>query len=171
MQAVIIALRGTHILLGVFWAGTVLFLNTLLGPSLAAAGPAGGRVMLELGQRRFHDVLGVVSTLTILSGAGLLWLDSGGLTRAWVIAPVGMAFCVGALAALAAYLVGLLAIRPLIARMDQLQVELMEARTEALRGSHAARLGLMRQQMMHRSRWTASLLGVAVLAMAVARYL
>ena len=171
MQAVIIILRSTHIVLGVFWAGTALFLNTLLAPSLAAAGPAGGRVMQELGQRRFHDVLGLVSTLTILSGASLLWLDSGGFARAWVLAPMGMGFCIGCLAAIAACLVGLLAVRPLVVRMDQMHGELMEARTEALRGSHSGRLGIMREQVTYRSRWIAWFLGVAVLAMAVARYL
>ncbi len=42
MHAVMIALRLLHILLGVFWAGTLFFIVTFLEPSVRAAGPEGG---------------------------------------------------------------------------------------------------------------------------------
>jgi len=171
MQGVMIALRSVHIVLGVFWVGAVLFINTLLAPSLKAAGPAGGRVMQELRQRRYQDVLTVVASLAILSGLGLLWLDSGGLQRVWLGAPIGIAFCVGGVAGILAFLVGIIVIRPRVIRIDELERELTEAQTEALRNAHLQRMGVLRQELMAWGRGAAVLLVVAVGAMATARYL
>ena len=80
MHAVMIVLRLVHILLGVFWAGTLLFVATFLEPSLRAAGPEGGRVMQRLLQRRYLDIMPVIAALTIATGLILYWVVSGGLT-------------------------------------------------------------------------------------------
>jgi len=170
-MGLIIALRAIHIVFGVFWAGTVLFLNTLLTPSLAAAGPAGGQVMYQLGRHRFHAVMGLASTLTLVSGATLLWVASGGLSLSWVESPVGATFCLGGTAALAAYLFGFLMVRPRVQRMERLHGELNQATTDALREAHVGRLMRLRGEVAIWSRWTAVLLLVAVGAMATARYI
>lgn len=171
MHAVILALRAVHIVSGVFWAGSVGFVNVLLGPSLMAAGAAGGRVMRELRQRRYLEILTMVSTLAILSGVALLWLDSGGLAGSWLRAPIGLALSIGGAAAILAFLLGIFTIRPLVLRMDRLEGELTAASTEALRSSHHARLSALRQILARRGRLAATFLVVAVSAMALARYL
>lgn len=170
MLPLIIVLRAVHIMLGVFWAGTVLFLNTLLLPSVVAAGPAGGQVMYQLGRHRFHNVMGITSTLTVLSGATLLWLASAGFSLSWVESPVGATFCLGGAAAIASYLMGLLKVRPRVQHIERLQGELNQATTESLRAAHLGRMAQLRAEMTTWARWTAVLLLVAVGAMATARY-
>ncbi len=171
MHAFIIGLRVVHIVTGVFWAGAVFFINALLLPSMGAAGAAGGRVLSELKRRRHHEALLATSTLTILSGSALLWLDSGGLSNTWLRAPIGLALSIGGVAALTGYLVGLLAARPLAIRMEEVQMAMMQAPSDALRQSYGTRLGEIRQRLTLFGRLTAGCLGVAVIAMASARYL
>jgi hypothetical protein len=44
----IIALRILHIGFGVFWAGSLFFMTSLLAPAIRGCGPAGGVVMRQL---------------------------------------------------------------------------------------------------------------------------
>lgn len=171
MHALIIGLRIVHVVAGVFWAGTAFFINILLLPSLGAAGPAGGTVMTELKRRRQHDLLGVTSALTIISGLALLWITSSGLNRSWLRAPFGMTLIIGGVAALAGFVLGLVVVRPLAVHMEQIQSELATASTAALRNSHLARLGAVKSRLVTFGRLSSGCIGVAVLAMAVARYL
>ena len=171
MHAIILALRAVHIVTGVFWAGAALFINVLLGPSLGAAGAAGGRVLTELKQRRYHEVLIVTSTLAILSGLALLWVDSAGLSHAWLGAPLGLVLSLGGVAAIMGFMLGMLGVRPLAVQMEDLQSEMGRASTDALRQSYNARLTAIRGRLTLFGRAASGCLAVAVIAMAVARYL
>ncbi len=171
MHAVLIALRVVHIVTGVFWAGAVLFINVLLLPSIGAAGPAGGRVMTELKQRKQHAVLFWTSSLAVLSGLSLLWIDSGGFSHDWFRAPIGMALSFGGLAALTGFMLGLLGARPLAIRMEAVQAEMARASTDALRQSYASHLAEIRGRFVVFGGLTSASLGIAVIAMAVARYM
>jgi uncharacterized membrane protein len=171
MHALLIVLRVVHVVSGVFWAGTAFFVNIILAPSLGAAGQAGGTVMTELKRRRFHEALFVSSTLAVGSGLLLLWLVSAGLSHTWLHAPIGLALSVGALAGLAGFIFGGVLVRPLAIRLEQLQAEMRQASTDALRQSYHPRLTEVRQRLTTYGRLASGCLGVAVLAMAVARYL
>src|SRR5512132_1177730 len=48
--ALLYALRFTHIVVGVFWVGTIVFVAFYLLPTMRAVGPAAGPVMQELTQ-------------------------------------------------------------------------------------------------------------------------
>ncbi len=171
MHAIVIALRVVHIVTGAFWAGAVIFINLLLLPSIGAAGPAGGRVMTELKQRKQHAVLFWTSTLAIMSGLSLLWIDSGGFSHDWFRAPIGIALTFGGIAALTGFAVGFVAVRPLAIRMEEMQAEMARATTDALRQSYLPRLGELRGRLTMLGRVATSCVSVAVVAMAVARYL
>ena len=60
--------RVIHIVVGVFWAGTVFFNAWLLAPALRDLGPDGGKVMGALAKRGMLMILPVAGILTILSG-------------------------------------------------------------------------------------------------------
>jgi hypothetical protein len=171
MHAILIALRAVHIVSGVFWAGAVLFINLLLVPSIGAAGPAGGRVMTELKQRKQHAILFWTSSLAVLSGLSLLWIDSGGFSHDWFRAPIGIALSFGGLAALTGFMVGFAGVRPLAIRLEAVQAELARAGTDVLRQSHLSRLGEIRGRLTTLGQLASGCVGVAVVAMAVARYL
>ena len=78
MTVLIISLRLLHVLAGVYWVGSALFLAVEVGPSLAATGAAGGTVLLEMRRRRYHHGLLYAALVVMASGLGLLWIVSGG---------------------------------------------------------------------------------------------
>jgi uncharacterized membrane protein len=169
-MGVLILLRIVHICFGVFWAGGVMFMNFIVGPSLAAAGPDGFTVMREMNNRRyFHVILGA-GLMTILSGLELLRRDSGNYSAGWFRSPMGIGLSTGMLAAIVAFLIGLLAVMPAMKRMGMLATQMALAAPEA-------RGGLMEQVTAARARLVAFgavgtlFIVIAVLAMAVARYL
>ena len=170
MTVLIIFLRLLHVLGGVYWAGSALFLAVEVGPSLAATGPAGGTVLLELRRRRYHHGLLYAAIVVIGSGLGLLWIVSGGLQASWLGSAPGIAVLTGAVASVAAVVIALSRIWPAGDRMAAL-IELIgmarrppTAEEQATLGRYGAELG----------RWSAAstaCLVVAAAAMGVARYL
>ncbi|MGH7644996.1 MAG: hypothetical protein ACREMR_05370, partial [Gemmatimonadales bacterium] len=106
-----LALRLIHIVLGVFWAGSLIFVATFLNPAVRAAGPEGGRVMLRLQERGLLNVMPVVAALTILSGLTLYWRISGGLQAVWVTSRMGIVFAAGGVASIVAFVIGVFVMR------------------------------------------------------------
>ena len=169
MDTFMIAMRLVHIVLGVFWAGTLFFFVTFLEPSLRAAGPNGAPVMQGLVKRGYLNILPAIAGLTILSGLVLYWRLSGGLTPGWVTSRYGMSLTVGGVASLIAFAIGVLVMRRAALRIGSLAATLQSAEGAAREEIMA---GIQSLQVRARvsARWVAALLAVAVAAMAVARY-
>lgn len=75
---ILVLVRLVHLLLGVFWGGTVLFAALYLMPSVGEAGPAGGQVMKQLMKRGYLGAMTLVGLVTVLTGVYVLWSVSGG---------------------------------------------------------------------------------------------
>jgi hypothetical protein len=165
----IVVLRLIHVGLGVFWGGSVLFAALFLDPAARASGPAGGQVMGAIAKRGFTQTMLTVGTLTVASGWYLFWLASGGLSPTYVGAPQGIAFLIGGLAATIALGVGFFVSRPTFARIGVLMAAAATAQ-EADRPGIMARVAELRVRMTMALRGVASLLAIAVVAMAVGRY-
>lgn len=166
----LIALRVVHVLGGVFWAGALLFVVFFLEPAVRAAGPDGARVMQGLQKRHYLEVVPAVAVFTLLSGLFLYWRDFGRLYPGPGASAVELALAIGGLAALVALAIGLTVLRPSALRMGALGAELVQSppeRTEAI----GAEMGRLRDRLRLSGRWVAALLGIAVVGMAVARYL
>ena len=89
-------LRILHVVIGVFWVGAVLFIGFFLTASVRAAGPAGGAVMQQLMVvRAVPRWLMASAILTIVSGLGLYWHNSGGFQSAWLGSGAGAGVRVG----------------------------------------------------------------------------
>lgn len=164
-----VALRIIHIGGGVFWVGSILFLAFYLAPAIGRAGPDGGRVMQELQKGRIMQVLPVVALLTILSGAWLFWIMSAGLSPRFFRSGYGIALTVGAVATIVAYVIGLAVMRPAQLRMGALAPRMAEA-PEDERARLGAEMARLRSRSGRASRVIAGLLILAVVTMAVARY-
>src|SRR5262245_23924106 len=106
--AVVIILRLIHILSGVFWVGSIIFLGRFVMPTVRAIGPAGGAFMNHLTSvlKLPRAQLGA-ATLTILSGLSLYWHDSLGMQSEWLRSNAGMAFGTGGALAITAFLIGI----------------------------------------------------------------
>lgn len=171
MDLVIIVLRIVHIGSAVMWAGGAVLFTLFLEPTINALGPDGEKVIAELVERRRVPIFfAVTSTLTILAGWLLYWIDSSGLDPSWITSPSGLVFTTGGLFATAAWLLGPIAVTPAVGRVSAIGAEMKAAGgpppVEMLARMHAA------QERLHRIGLAdLGLIAVAVLAMATARYL
>ncbi len=148
MDGLTVVLRFVHVVGGILWAGLFAFTFLFLTPAVQALGPDGGKVVAALQRRGLMIVMPVVALLTIGSG---LWL----MQRS----PVGRlpGFLVGGAAALIAFLLGLIVLRPLM--------EKVATATDPAEGQR------LRARSVTVTRWVAVFMFIAVVAMAVARYI
>lgn len=170
MHEFMILLRVLHITLGVFWAGTLFFMVLFLGPSVRSVGPDGAKVMQALARRRFLDVMPVVAGLTILTGLILYWQLSGGMAMGWVRSPFGLSLTIGGGGSILAFIVGVFVMRAATLRAGRLGAGL-PAVPAGEREQVEAEIRRLRQRAASGARVVAVLLLIAVVTMAVARYL
>jgi len=102
-------LRVIHIFSAVTWVGGSIFMASVIGPTVRAAGPDGGRFMMRMASvGQLARVLTISGILTILAGLLLFWPTSGGLNGAWLSSSHGITLTLGALFGIAAFLHGFL---------------------------------------------------------------
>jgi hypothetical protein len=171
MDTGLIVLRLVHILLGVYWAGTILFFATFLEPSLRDVGPDGAKVMQALARRGYLNAMPVVALLTILTGIDLLRRVSEGFDPAWFGTATGSVLSAASLAAILAFAIGVLVLRPAALAIGRLSQAMGQAADGGARESLQTQIGGLRGRMTTAGRLVASLLGLAVVGMAVGRYL
>jgi hypothetical protein len=165
-----ILLRLIHVLCGVFWAGTLLFVVTFLEPSVRAAGPDGARVMQAMLKRHYLMVMPLVAGLTILSGLDLLRRVSGGFSPVWFASGPGITLTIGSVASLIAFGIGMFIMRPANLQAGSLSQQATAAQGPE-RESILSRAQALRRRGTVSARWVAVLLALAVATMAVARYI
>lgn len=157
----LLVMRLLHIGTGVFWAGTLMFNAAFLMPAFRDAGPDGAKVAAALARRRFMDIMPWIAALTIVSGVWLFWFDSVGFRPPFMRSRMGISLAVGALFAVIAFILGVAVMRPAMNKAMRLgQDPAQQAAAQALR----VRAGIL-------GRVISALLGLAVAAMAVARYI
>jgi hypothetical protein len=171
MDWLVIILRVVHVGAAMAWFGGALISGFFLLPTAKALGPAGQPFMEQLmNRRRLGIYFPIVAGLTVLAGAALYWRDSNGLDSAWISSPTGLAFTVGGLAAILAFVGGMILIGPSTAEQTAVQNELAASGgvpTDAQR----ERLERADRRMRLANRIDFPLILLAGLAMAVDRYL
>ncbi len=170
MYAELVLLRLVHVLGGISWAGSALFLTVFLGPALAASGPNAGPVMHALKARRLVAFMPAVALLTIASGLRLMWITSGGFALAYFTTPHGLAFAVAGTSAIIGFVFAMLVLRPTQERMAQLGQAIARAADEQ-RATLARELDAVRRRNAMASAFSLTLLLLGAGGMAVARYL
>jgi uncharacterized membrane protein len=166
-----IVFRLVHIAAGLVWVGSLFMLVRFIQPSAQTLGPTAGPFLQELlARRRLPTFLLGTGAVTIAAGLFLYWRDwqLAGSLGDWVTSTYGAVLTVGSLFAIAAFLVGLLGVKPTLDRMLPLAARLAEEASPSEEGMAEV------QSLQARSRRLAItvlvLLGVAVVAMATARY-
>ena len=171
-SAYLIVFRILHVMGGIAWGGSIFLLVFFLQPTAKAVGPAAGPYMVELlGKRKLANVVLWIAGATIVGGAFLYWHDAqlyGGLGD-FLGETFGVVLTVGSLSAIAAFLLGLLATRPAIARTLALGAQIRSAGDPP-----PAELVAELQAIQARARTLAkanfALVAIAAFAMATARY-
>ena len=170
MSTLIIGLRLVHILAGIFWVGTTLFLAFFLAPALGSAGPAAGPVMGGLQRRGMMTALPVSALLTMASGAWLYQLVSGGSIAAFMRSAPGATLAGAGTLALLAFALGMAVARPAAMAAARLSQELPAVSDEAERARRQEQLRALQHRNAVVSRVVAVMLIASAAGMAVARY-
>ena len=98
-------LRIIHIFSAVTWVGGSIFMASVMGPTVRAAGPEGGRFMMRMASfGQLSKVLTMGALGTVLAGLLLYYPTSGGLNGAWLSSAHGITLTLGALVGIAAFL-------------------------------------------------------------------
>jgi uncharacterized membrane protein len=166
-QVLMIVLRLLHIGAGVFWVGSVFFLNLFALPAIQAAGPDGPRFMgLLMREGRVQRSLIHAGIVTIVSGFiiyGRFTMETQGL---WARSTAAMGYGVGAIAAIVAFAIGIAVNAPSARRLQAIGAT--PGGPSAEQQAEAARI---RARLAAASRLTLWMLVVAVISMAISRYL
>ena len=149
--ALILLARAAHILGGVSWAGSTFLLTWVVFPIGAQHAADGASRWVAMIGRKAGPVSGISALLTVLSG---IYLASGMVLQA------------GAVAAVLSFFVGFFVGRP----AGQKLLQLDEQRSPTPSSADLAQREALRKRAAISSKLTAALLGLAVLAMAVFRY-
>ncbi|HVD71446.1 MAG TPA: hypothetical protein VNG34_11385 [Actinomycetota bacterium] len=166
-----ILLRIVHIVTGVIWVGSLFVVVVFVQPSAAALGPAGAPFMSELRRRRFVDVVFIDALFTVVAGSLLYWRD-------WHTYPsfsdwIGSSFgtlTVGRVLGISGLGVAASLTRPTIRRLVSLGKQVAKS-GEQPPPETAARIGALQHRLVLAERVSFSLVLLAVVAMASARYL
>lgn len=168
MNFYLIALRLIHVFSGVFWVGGAAIYILFITTAAKTAGPSGENFMQALVVRhRFPKVMTIASLLTILAGFLLYWNDSSGFQLSWITTGVGLGFTIGALAGVSAFLVGNLGIGLTIEKMAALGAAIG---SNSPTPTQAAQLAVLQKRLHWAELADFSLLFIALLGMATARY-
>lgn len=169
--SLILALRLVHILSGVFWVGSIIFLTWFLTPAARSTGQSGAAMMQQLlGVQRLPAYLVTAMLLTVLSGLTLYRHDSVSFGSGWMHTGSGMTFSVGALLAIIGAAIGVFVTMPIGKRITALGSSI-QAGGRPPTAEQAASMAALQARLGTFSYINAVLLVLATAAMAVARYI
>lgn len=154
------------------WVGGLTLLVLYIQPSAKSLGPSAGPFVMELlARRKLPIFLLAAGAVTIVAGSFLYWRDwqAVGSLGDWVDTRFGATLTVGAGAAVAGWLVGLLGVKPTVDRMLGLAMQLASAGGPPP-PERAAELQALQVRARQLAVVVLVLLVVSVLAMAIARY-
>ena len=166
----LILLRFIHVVASVCWAGGSFIIFLFVEPTAKSLAPMGMQFVQHMAdKRRFNMFMVINSTLTVLSGALLLWQDASGQWLAWVQTGPGLGFALGSLAGIVVYFVGMLGVSPRAMKLAKLGEEIQKAGGPPT-PAQAAELQKLDKEMSMFSKIDFWLVALSLALMATARY-
>lgn len=170
MDPYLIILRLVHIVAGVFWAGAAFSLAMFIMPAINTSMPEGGKVMQRMMTvYHFPVYLLTAAALTILSGLLMYANLSRGFNMVWIGSPHGIVLTIGALSSIISFLLGIFVNKPRADRMARIGREVMQTGGQPT-SSQVAEMTALRQGISSMTKYIAILVLIAVITMAVAKY-
>ncbi len=164
-------LHVVHIVCGAFWAGAGLLLAWFVMPAARALGPDGGKFMQRLmGPGRLGAVMSVAGSLTVITGAAMLWRGAGGDLGSWWATSYGRSIVIGSIAGLGAAVIGFSVNAPSAAKLARIGGAIQAAGAPP-RPEQLAEIARLQHRLHSAGKLSALLLAVSLVAMAAARYL
>ena len=165
----LIVLRIIHVVGGIIWVGSAFLMAFFIAPALQSAGPAAGQVMAALQKRKFMVFLPVIAVLTMLSGLRLLMIASGTFGAGYFMTNSGKMFSGAGLAAIVAFVIGIIVNRPTMIKMGTLQQSM--ASDPVSKDAIMAEVRKLQQRLAVAGFVVTALLLIAAIGMSIARYL
>ena len=124
----LIVLRFVHVVASVCWAGGGFIFFLFVEPTAKALAPNGMQfVQFMVTKRRFSIFMVVSSTLTLLSGALLLWRYVSGQWLGYMSTGPGLGFTLGSIVGVVVYFIGMFGVNPRAVRLAKLGQEIQAA--------------------------------------------
>jgi uncharacterized membrane protein len=166
MTYLIWLLRIIHIVGGVIWVGGTLIMTFFIGPAIGATGEAGQKFVGHLmNNLKFSNRMSAAAGLTILAGFTLYGLDARA-GAAWVRSSFGIGLSIGAAFALIGFVFGIM-----IGRSTNAMAQLGAQMQGKPSPEQLTQMQSIRKQQATYSNISATALILAVIFMAIARYL
>lgn len=170
-MSVFLVARFVHVVAGVAWAGSLIFLAWFFLPAARATGPASAALVQQLMRvQRLPTHLMILMILTILSGLSLFYLDIVAFGPAWVHTGPGRTFSLGAGIAILSALLGMIVNVPTSKKIGALGASI-QASGAPPSAEQAAELGRLQNRLYRATQVVAVLILLAVTCMGVARYI
>jgi hypothetical protein len=171
VDPLVIVLRFVHVVFGALWVGMVFFSTFYLLPAVEEVGPDGGKVMAAIQRRGLLTVMPLLAIGALVSGVWLYIRAAAGMPAEFGRSPVGLAFGLGGLAGVVAWILGMTVMRPSMMKAMALGRSLGPSAGAEERQHVMGEVQRLRGRAAAAGQATAYLLLFAVTAMAVARYL
>jgi uncharacterized membrane protein len=166
----LIVLRFVHVIASVCWAGGGFVNFLFIEPTAKDLEPVGMQFLQHMaGKRRFNMFMVINSTLTVLSGALLLWQDGSGQWQTWLNTGPGLGFALGSVAGIVVYFVGMFGVGMPIGKLSQIGEAVQKAGGPPT-PAQAAEMQKLGKAISFFSKVDFSLVAVSLILMATARY-
>lgn len=166
MYSAMLLFRLLHVFAGVLWVGGVVLIALFIQPTVRAVGPAGGQFMGHLlTQTRIAAYFPAVAGLNVVAGLFLFWRNTAGGGH-WAGTRQGMTLSIGALAAIIAFLIG----GAMIGKSMGEIAKILKASSGPPQGEAAAQLAAYQARIQRGTKIVLPLLVIAVITMAIGRY-
>lgn len=166
----ILLLRFTHVFFGALWVGMMTYQVFFLMPALSEVGPDAGKLMAAMARRRIPLIVPIIALLSLISGTWLFMRLMGADAAALMRTPMGKAYGWGGTAAILAFLLGIIVMRPAMMKSMRL-AESLASVSPAERTARQTEIDRLRARGAMMGRVVTVLLLIALGLMAVARYL
>jgi len=166
----LLVLRLLHIIASVCWAGGGFIFFLFVEPTAKAMMPAGMQfVDYMVTKRRFSIFMVVSSTLTVLTGALLIWQRAGGQWLDYVKTGPGLIFTLGSIAGIVVYFIGMFGVNPRAVKLAKIGGEI-QAAGGATTPAQGAELHRLDKEMSVLNLADFLLVAFSLILMASARY-
>jgi uncharacterized membrane protein len=168
-QKIILVLRLLHITFGVFWVGSVLNFALFMRPAIIASGPEGSKFMQQFGKTSYPTVIALSGLITVITGLLLIWKLSNGFYSAWFARTSSKVLTAGGGLAIIAFIIGFTVNRPVAMRINKLSDAISRSGAPPTNEQMNELLAL-RNRIFTATNYIAVLLTLAVISMAIFRY-
>ena len=128
MLVYLVVIRLVHIISSVCWAGGAAIFFLFVGPTAKALAPDGMQFVQHMVvKRRFSIFMVISSTLTVVSGALLIWQHASGRWLSYVQTGPGLVFTIGSAVGILVYFIGMFGVNPRAKQIAKLGGEIQAA--------------------------------------------